>query len=93
VIALATLPALGFTSCQPRPNVPEQVEVIVEKYRDLPSWATDQLVVPHAIDGSVGARVQSEKERGVTIDLANCHRRLLAKLDKGEAVDKRECDR
>ena len=35
--------------------------------------------------------LQSEAERGNVIDYANCIRRLLVKLDKGEVVNKGEC--
>lgn len=90
-ICLLALPLLGFGGCQPRPNLPEQVTVVVEKYRDLPSWATTPLAKPAPVDGTVQARVQSHDQRGTTIDLANCHRRLLAKLDAGEQVDAQEC--
>lgn len=89
-LALLVVPLMG-ASCQPRPNVPEQVDVIVEKYRDLPTWATEPLVKPAPIDGTVEARIRSEEARGVIVDLANCHRRLLTKLDNGEAVDEKEC--
>jgi len=82
----------GFGSCQSKPNVPETVTVVVEKYKDLPTWATEQLVKPQAVNGTVGARLTNEDQRGNTIDLANCHRRLLTKLDKGEAVKPEECE-
>ena len=85
--------ALTLAACTSVPAVPEQVTVVVEKYRDLPSWATAALAKPEPIDGTVEGRVRSHDQRGTTIDLANCHRHLLAKLDKGEAVDKQECER
>lgn len=93
LILIALLPALGFTACERRPNVPEQVTVVVERYKRLPAWATDPLPVPVRADDTVESYVRSDNARGTVIDIANCHRHLLAKLDLGEAVDKRECDR
>jgi hypothetical protein len=91
LLAIALLPALGFGSCQPRPNVPKQVIVTVEKFKPIPTWATDPLVKPEPADGTVGARNRSHDARGAVIDVANCHRLLLKKLDAGEAVDPKEC--
>lgn len=97
VTLLATMllaPLLTAASCgNSRPQLPETVEVVVEKYRDLPTWATEPLPLPQPADGTVGERVQSEHDRGEVILLANCHRRLLGKLDKGEPVDEKECER
>jgi hypothetical protein len=92
-LALLTvlLTAVGCASRERLPEIPEQVTVVVEKYRPLPSWATEPLDKPQPADGTVGERVRSEHARGVVIDLANCHRRLLARLDKGEAVSDQEC--
>lgn len=90
-IVVLALPAAGFTGCQTRPNVPEQVTVVVEKFRPLPAWAKEPLPKPQPADGTVRERIRSEHARGVVIDLANCHRRLLARLDSGEAVDPKEC--
>lgn len=85
-LAFAALPG-----CKTVPNVPQAVRVPVEAYRPLPSWATEPLPMPFPADGTVEARVRSEHARGVVIDLANCHRRLLVRIDKGEVVDEKEC--
>lgn len=90
---LAAVLLTGWGSCERRPNVPKQVTVVVETFKPLPAWATEALPKPVATDGTVGARVRSEDARGHVIDLANCHRRLLRRLDAGQAVDRRECDR
>lgn len=84
---------LLLSACATVPNIPEQITVVVEKFKPLPAWATDELPKPVAADGTVGARVRSEDARGHVIDLANCHRRLLRRLDAGQAVDRRECAR
>ncbi|GAB3755170.1 hypothetical protein [Lysobacter olei] len=90
----ATVMALAACQTTPKlPQVPEQVTVVVERYKPLPSWATEQLVKPLAASGKVGDRLENEEARGGVIDVANCHRRLLARLDMGEAVDKKECER
>ncbi len=91
ILVLMLVPLLGFTACQRRPNVPEQVTVVVERYKPLPAWSTDPLPKPQPVDGTVEARVRSDNARGEVIDLANCHRRLLAKLDRGESVDRKAC--
>jgi hypothetical protein len=91
LLAVTLLPTLGFGSCQPRPNVPKQVTVVVEKRVPIPAWATDPLVKPQPTDGTVGARNRSHDARGAVIDVANCHRLLLKKLDAGETVDPKEC--
>lgn len=91
VVLLVVLAVVGLTGCATAPNVPKQVTVIVEKRVPLPAWATDPLTKPEPVDGSIGARVRSHEERGITIDIANCHRRLLKKLDAGDAVDPKEC--
>ena len=91
-IPLIILITTGAT-CQRRPNVPEQVKVIIKEQRPTPTWATEQLVKPQAQNGTVAAHLTSEDQRGNVIDRANCHRRLLSMLDKGEPVDPKDCDR
>jgi hypothetical protein len=91
LLAIALVPALGFGSCQPRPDVPKQVTIVVEKRVPTPAWATDELPKPQPVDGTVGARNRSHDARGAVIDIANCHRRLLKKLDAGELVNPMEC--
>lgn len=82
----------GWTGCERKPTPPQTVTVTVTKYRPLPDWATAELPVATPADGTVGARVQSHHVRGLTLELANCHRRLLRKIDKGESVTKDECE-
>lgn len=95
VLALLVLVllVLGLAGCgrEARPNVPKQVTVVVERFKPLPAWATTPLAKPEPVDGTVGARARSHEARGGVIDVANCDRRLLARLDAGEAVDPREC--
>lgn len=94
IIATVLLaPLLTAASCgNTRPRLPEVVEVVVEKPKPIPSWATDELPKPKPADGTVGQRIKSEDARGHVIDLANCHRLLLRRLDKGEQVDPKECE-
>lgn len=94
VLALALVLALaGFGGCGQlaRPDIPQTVTVVVEKDRPLPPWATEPLPKPQPVDGTVGARTASHDQRGIVIDLANCHRRLLDRLGRGEKVDPKEC--
>lgn len=93
ILALfAALLLTGWGSCERRPNVPEQVTVVVEKFKPLPDWATAPLPKPERADGTIGALSRSHEARGSTIDVANCHRALLRRLDAGEPVDKRACE-
>lgn len=90
--AVAILFVSGLSGCSSVPKVPEKVTVVVEKYKPLPDWATDPLLKPLPWDGTVGAYLKSEDDRGNVIDLANCHRWLLKKLDAGETVSPKDCD-
>ena len=87
LIAIALLSA-----CKTLPTVPEKITVVVEKYKPLPDWATKPLRKPMPADGTIGEIMASEFSRGVIIDLANCRARLLLKLDRGEAVDAKDCE-
>lgn len=92
VALLAMLAVLGLSGCaSQQPKVPERVTVVVERYKPLPVWATDPLPKPMPANGTVGARARSHDARGGVIDVANCHRHLLQKLDRGEPVDEKEC--
>lgn len=90
LLLLATTLALAACA-HTAPNLPEQVTVVVERYKPLPAWATAPLAKPEPTDGTVGARTRSHEARGGVIDVANCDRRLLALLDAGQAVDPKEC--
>lgn len=93
IAAVLLTPLLTAASCgNSRPQLPDVVEVIVEVPAKIPSWATEELPKPQAKDGRVGSILTSEDARGAVIDLANCHRRLLRKLDSDEAVDPKECE-
>jgi hypothetical protein len=76
-----------------KPNVPQTVTVTVEKYRPLPDWAKAVLPNLPPIDGTVGAIWHADEARAATLDFANCTRRLLARLDKGETVSSKECSK
>ena len=95
ILALAALCAL--TACTTtqgqlsRVQPPQVVTKVVEVYRPLPTWATDPLPRPAPANGTVRAVVDSHGARGDVIDLANCHRRLLRKVQQGEAVQAQDC--
>ena len=75
-----------------KPQIPETVTVVVTKYKPLPTWATDPLPLPQPKDDTVESHLKSENARGEIINLANCERLLLKKLDKGEKINKHDCD-
>jgi hypothetical protein len=86
--------ALALPGCQrfvAKPNSPQTVTVVVEKFKPLPEWATAQLPNAAPVDGTVRAVLLSNDQRAATIDYANCRARLLSRLDKGEKPDLREC--
>ena len=90
-LLIATV-ALALGACRATvPAVPEKVEVVVEKLRPLPSWATEQYQVPVPANGTVAARLANEDAALGLVELLLCHRRLLARLDKGETVDPKVC--
>ncbi|WP_396616795.1 hypothetical protein ACHZ97_04255 [Lysobacter soli] len=93
IALLAAAVSLSACARDARPAVPETVTVVVERYRDLPEWATQPLPKPEAANGTVGARLHNEEARGGVIDLGNCHRDLLSRLDRGESVDPKACAR
>jgi hypothetical protein len=85
---------LAATGCQrfvAKPNIPQTVTVVVEKFKPLPDWATAQLPNAAPVDGTVGALWHADEQRAATLDFANCTRRLLARLDKGEKPDLKDC--
>ena len=81
-----------MTGCTTVPKVPEAVTVVVERYKPLPFWATEELAKPTRENSQVQSYLKSENARGEIIDYANCRSRLLIKLDKGEAVNKKDCE-
>lgn len=92
-LLLAAVFALVLGACRTVPAPPEKVEVVVEKLRPLPTWATEQYQVPVPANGTVGARLANEDAALGLVELLLCHRRLLARLDKGETVDPKVCGR
>ena len=93
LIAMAAFALLAACRTTPEPpTVPETVTVVVERYRDMPEWATDPLPTPQPVDGTVGALLDSHEARGSVNGLANCHRRLLRQLDRGEDVRPDACE-
>jgi hypothetical protein len=91
VAIVATLLMLALTSCAAVHTIPATVMVPIEKFKPLPAWATDPLVKPAPADGTVGAHLKSEAERGAVIDYANCVRKLLKALDDNAGVDAKAC--
>lgn len=89
---LALLLLFCMTGCTTVPTVPEKVTVIVERYKPLPAWATERLHKPVRADGRIESVLGNENARGEVIDFANCRSMLLAKLDKGEAADRKDCE-
>lgn len=94
LMLLAALALLGACASVPKePVLPKTVTVTVEKYRELPAWATAHVEKPMPADGSVGARVQSNDARGNVIDYDNCLRDLLAGLVAGHPADLKTCSK
>lgn len=91
-LAMAVLSGCATTRC-PDIKAPGTVTLTVEKFRPLPAWATRPLVLPMPRANTVDEAVRLANERLKVAEVANCHRRLLAKLDAGEPVDAKECER
>lgn len=90
---IATLLMLALTSCATVPNVPKTVTVVVEKFKPLPAWATEPMVKPQLMDGTVGAHLKREEALDAAFDYSNCVRKLLKALDTNASVDVKECQR
>lgn len=75
-----------------KPTLPKTVTIVVKEFRPLPTWATEQVKKATPSNGTVGEHLKSEDARGNTIDYVNCRSLLLQKLDKGETVDKKDCE-
>lgn len=82
---LVALAVLLLTACASGPVVPKIVRVPVVQYRALPEWATAPLAVPAQAD-TVRQHLSREHALDSLLRRANCHRALLAKLDRGEDV-------
>lgn len=90
-LALILLALCGCQRLVVKPNVPQTVTVTVEKWRPLPVWALAALPNASPVDGTVRALLLANDQRAATLDYANCRSRLLARLDKGETPDPKEC--
>jgi hypothetical protein len=90
-LILCALALLGCQRFVSKPNVPQTVTVTVEKWRPLPLWALAPLPNAAPVDGTVRALLLANDQRAATLDFANCRSRLLARLDKGETPDPKEC--
>lgn len=93
---LIALLCLSLSACGPERNLrrvqpPKVVTKVVEVYKPLPAWATAPLPNQRPQDSTVESLVRANNARAATIDMANCERRLLAKIDKGEKVDRKSC--
>lgn len=94
VCALVLLALVGCKTTEDRVGSvtqPRVVTQVVERYRDIPEWATVELPNRAPVDKSVEALVKANNARAATIDRANCERRLLKALDDGKKVDPRAC--
>ncbi len=81
-----------LSACGPtKPNLPTTVTKIVEVDRDFPAWATEPLPEPAPANDTLGALNKSHEARGGVNTLANCHRKLMRQLEKGQAVDPKSC--
>lgn len=94
-IAIFAAAAL-LAACTTVPNVPETATVTITEYRDIPDWATKPITVQKPAKAVTG-REHLVRENALDklvdyiLGIANCHRRLLIELDKGESGDPKEC--
>lgn len=89
------LTALMLAGCPLAQTVrpPKVVTVTVTEHEKLPSWATDPLPRPHRANDTVGEHLRNETAQDAVLDLADCHRLLLRRMDAGEKVNSKECDK
>ncbi|HHA2858123.1 TPA: hypothetical protein ACOFDH_000496 [Stenotrophomonas maltophilia] len=88
----ATLLAACATTPPPAPVPPKVVTVTVEK-----PWIPDWMLVVLPEDAPRQNTVQEAKrlanDRLSTIQAENCRKRLGAKVNRGEKVDPKECEK
>ena len=72
---------------------PSVVAMEVERTIPLPAWATAPLPNTPPANGTVEALVKANDARAATIDYANCRSRLIERVQAGEKVDRKECER
>lgn len=80
-----------LAGCQSLPQPTKVATKIVPEYRELPSWATEQVANNPPTNQSVKAITESNNRRGETLDYVNCRSRLVDRLMKGEPVNALEC--
>lgn len=85
------LPACSTERALRKVQPPKVVTKVVEVYKPLPDWAVKPLPNVPPKDSTVESLVKANNARAETLDLANCERRLLAKIDKGEPVNPKDC--
>lgn len=86
-----SLSACGTQRALTKVQPPRVVTKVVEVYKPLPAWATAPLPNQPPADSTVESLVRANNARAATLDMANCERRLLARIDKGEKVDRKAC--
>lgn len=93
-VAIAALAAgCATTRDADIPKAPEVVTKVVERYRPLPDWALRLLPEDAPRQNTVDEAKRLASDRLSTIQAENCRKRLLARLDRGEAVNPKACDR
>jgi hypothetical protein len=75
------------------PPPPSIVKVPVDRYIRLPEWATRQLPLSEPRANTPEEATRLACVRLGTLMVANCRAVLLDKLDKGENVDPKICDK
>lgn len=93
LVLIALIASMAGCASTPKvPEVPKVATVVIEKPKKLPDWATAILPNPQPENGTVGALETNRNARGFIIDYVNCRSLLLLRLDRGEAVDAKECE-
>lgn len=93
IVLLSLLAGCATWRACPDIKAPETITVTVEKFRPLPEWAKRPLPEDAPRANTVGEAMRLANARLATIQAENCRKRLLAKLDAGEKVDAKECER
>jgi hypothetical protein len=91
-LSLAIIIPILFGCASNPPRLPKTVEVVVERYRPLPEWATEQRAVPALESSTVEGHLKRENRLEGEAELSNCHRQLLKQLDENKVVNPRDCD-
>lgn len=81
----------GSSTYKPGTKAEGTTTVVVTEQAKLPAWAIEAHQKPTRRNDSVEAHLKNEDALDRLVDVLLCHRRLLWKLQNGDAINQKEC--